>query len=443
MSKTPLWTDRDPPHRLCWRGSVGTAKMGLGATPIRWEIRVTEPPVSPVLDADVIIAGAGLSGLSLAVGLLDAGLPDNARVLLLDPRETLSGADRTWCFFDLVPHAFESAVTDRWSRWRVRNGDHEVVRSAPGITYCRIPGERFYDLALERLADAGRRVETVRGVTVEKLESRGTHVDVHTGAGVLRARLAMDSRPPTLTPAAVDGRDVNLLQHFRGRVVRSTEPVFEVDTATLMDFDVSQAHGIHFIYVLPFDARTALVESTFFTGRVLPDAVYETAIESWLARRHPGAVFQTISHEGGVIPMTTRPFDAWPSPRVVRIGTAGGHVKPSSGYAFLAVQRFVREFAPRVISALSTDGYAEPPAPRSRRTKTLDTIFLSYLRSCPDRAPGTFYRLFERVPPGVLARFLSDRGTLADDLTVMRTSDSPRLAIEAFRATPLLRRGRQ
>lgn len=394
----------------------------------------------PAFDADVIIAGAGLSGLSLAVALLDAGLPEDARVVLVDPRETLSGADRTWCFFDLVPHAFESAITHRWSRWRVRNGAAEVLRSAPGIAYCTIPGERFYELALERLAAAGQRIELVLGVTVEHLEDRGAHVDVHTSAGVLRARLAMDSRPPSLTRAADDGNDVNLLQHFRGRVVRSTEPVFEADTATLMDFDVSQADGIHFIYVLPFDAHTALVESTFFTERPLPDAVYEAAIDTWLARRRPGVVFQTISHESGVIPMTTEPFDAWPSPRIVRIGTAGGHVKPSSGYAFLAVQRFVREFAPRVVSALRVDGCAEPPAARSPRTIALDTIFLSYLRSRPERAPDTFYRLFARVPPAVLARFLSDTGTLADDLTVMRTSDSPRLALEAIRATPLLRR---
>ncbi len=403
---------------------------------------MTEPAASPVLDADVLIAGAGLSGLSLAVALLDAGLPDSARLVLVDPRETLSGADRTWCFFDLVPHAFEPAITHRWSRWRVRNGGHEVTRSAPGVAYCRIPGERFYDLALERLAAAGRRVEIMLGVSVENLHTRGAHVDVHTGGGVLRARLAMDSRPPSLTRATDDGRDVHLLQHFRGRIVRSTEPVFEVDTATLMDFDVSQADGIHFVYVLPLDPHTALVESTFFTGRLLPDAVYEGAIGSWLSQRHPGAVFQTISHESGVIPMTTKPFDAWPSPRVVRIGTAGGHVKPSSGYAFLAVQRFVREFAPRVVAALRAGGLAEPPAARSPRTTALDAIFLSYLRSCPDRAPDTFYRLFERVPPGVLARFLSDSGTLADDLTVMRKSDSPRLALEAIRATPLVRRRR-
>ena len=405
---------------------------------------VREPAANSGLDADVVIAGAGLSGLSLAVALLDAGLPDGARLVLVDPRETLSGADRTWCFFDLVPHAFDSAITHRWSRWRVRNGGHQVTRSAPGIAYCRIPGERFYDVALERLAAAGPRVEIIGGVTVEDLHSRGAHVDVHTGAGVLRARLAMDSRPPALTRPVVgghqDGKDVELLQHFRGRVVRSTEPVFEADTATLMDFDVTQVHGIHFVYVLPLDAHTALVESTFFTARLLPEAVYETAIDSWLARHHPGVTFQTVSQESGVIPMTTKPFDAWPSPRVVRIGTAGGHVKPSSGYAFLAVQRFVGEFAPRVVAALRSGAVAEPPAARGPRTTALDTIFLSYLRSCPERAPGTFYRLFERVPAGVLARFLSDSGTLADDLTVMARSDSPRLALEAVRAAPLVRR---
>ena len=280
------------------------------------------------VDADVIIAGAGLSGLSLAVALLDAGLPEDARIMLVDPRETLSGADRTWCFFDLVPHAFESAITHRWSRWRVRNGAAEVLRAAPGIAYCRIPGERFYELALERLVAAGGRVEFLLGVTVEHLDDRGAHVDVHTSAGVLRTRLAMDSRPPPLTRVADDGKDVNLLQHFRGRVVRSAEPVFEVDTATLMDFDVSQAEGIHFVYVLPFDAHTALVESTFFTDRLLPDAVYEAAIDNWLARRRPGVAFQTISHESGVIPMTTEPFDAWPSPRV----KSDGAVPPGLPY---------------------------------------------------------------------------------------------------------------
>lgn len=399
---------------------------------------MTQPDV-PALDAEVLIAGAGLSGLSLAVALLDAGLPPDARVVLIDPRATLDGADRTWSFFHLEPNPFEDAIDHRWSRWRVRCDTGEVVRSAPGVSYCSIPGERFYQVALERLAAAGTRVRFQLGSTVEHLADRGDHVEVHTDTGVLRARLAMDSRPPAPKPAT-EPADVNLLQHFRGRVVRSAEPVFDPDTATLMDFDVTQAHGVHFVYVLPFDAHTALVESTFFTERPLPEDVYERAIDTWLARRLPGAALETVSRESGVIPMTTAPFEAWPSPRIVRIGTAGGQVKPSTGYAFLAVQRFAGEFAPRVLSALRDGGVAEPPAVRSPRSTALDAIFLSYLRRRPERGPDTFYRLFERVPAGVLARFLSDSGTLADDLTVMAKSDCPQLALEAARAMPLLRR---
>lgn len=393
---------------------------------------MSEPAIS-----EVVIAGAGMSGLSLAVALLDAGFPDGGRIVIVDPRTELSGSDRTWSFFDLVHHPFESAVAHRWTRWRVRHGDAEVLRGGAGLTYCSIPGERFYEVALRRLAGAGARVDLRLGVTVQNLQDRGDHVEVDTSAGTLRARLAMDSRPPSLT--AVDDRSVNLLQHFRGRVVRCAQPVFEGDIATLMDFDVTQDFGVHFIYVLPFDAHTALVESTFFTEALLPADVYDGAIDEWLARRRPGVVFETVSRESGVIPMTTAPFDRWPSPRIVRIGTAGGHVKPSTGYAFLAVQRFVKEFAPAVLRALRQNGSAEPPAVRGARTAALDAIFLSYLRRHPERAPATFYRLFERVPAAVLARFLSDTGTLADDLTVMRKSDSPRLALEAFRAAPLLR----
>ncbi len=399
------------------------------------------------LDADIVIAGAGLSGLSLAVALLDAGLPPSASILLIDPRESLSGRDRTWCYFDVESHAFESAISHRWSRWRVRDAGAEAVRASPGITYCHIPGERFYADALARIAAAGPQVRLLLATRVHSLDDRGAYVDVQTSNGILRTRLAMDSRPPALADThATNTRDgvrseahIQLLQHFRGRVVRCATPVFDANTVTLMDFDVARNEGIHFVYVLPFDAHTALVESTFFTERVLDPSVYARAIDRWLAERLPGHTFETRSEEQGVIPMTTVPFDAWPSPRVVRIGTAGGHAKPSTGYAFLAVQRFVRAFAPRVIAALRSDTYAEPPAVRSVRTTALDAIFLSYLRRHPERAAHTFFHLFDRVSPASLVRFLSDTGTLSDDLRVMRAGDLGRMTLETALATPLLR----
>jgi lycopene beta-cyclase len=398
-------------------------------------------------DADVIVVGAGLSGLSVTVALLDAGLPADARVLLIDPRAELDGHDRTWCFFDVAPHAFTEAVAHRWSRWHVRCGGRELLLAHPDLTYCHIPGARFYEVARARLAQAGDRIALRLGAQATRIDDHGDHVVVHTHEGPLRAKLAFDSRPPPLAGARLDDKSVGpadghvrLLQHFRGRIVRTRAPVFDAGLATLMDFDVDQHHGIHFVYVLPFDAHTALVESTFFTPRVLRDEIYERAIDDWLAARKPGHAFETVSREHGVIPMTTEPFDAHPSPRVVRIGTAGGAAKPSTGYAFLAVQRFARAFAPRVLRALREGGVAAPPEVRSARTTALDTVFLSYLARHPARAPRNFFHLFERVPPELLVRFLSDGSSVADDLRVMRAGDIPRLSIETARTAPLLRR---
>src|SRR5690606_29518390 len=58
-----------------------------------------------VTDADIVIVGAGLAGLSTAVHLLERG-PADRHLTLVDPR-TDFGRDRTWCSWALEPHPFE------------------------------------------------------------------------------------------------------------------------------------------------------------------------------------------------------------------------------------------------------------------------------------------------------------------------------------------------
>ena len=75
------------------------------------------------------------------------------------------------------------------------------------------------------------------------------------------------------------------LQHFVGLHLRFDKPVFDPTTVTLMDFDVSQEHGLHFLYVLPFSETEALVESTFFSSTVLKQEIYEEYIHDYLRER--------------------------------------------------------------------------------------------------------------------------------------------------------------
>lgn len=354
---------------------------------------------------DIVIVGAGCAGLSLAVHLLERGV--DRSIILVDPRRSYE-RDRTWCFFSGTRHPFQHLVSHRWPSWRVRDTAW-IERSARGIAYEHIPSDTFYQYCFDRLKG---RVELRLGTRAGRLHPEGEGVRLETDQGPIRARIAFDSRPatPTSTP-----HDITLLQHFEGWHIRSERPLFDPTTATLMDFAVSQHHAIHFVYVLPFSSHEALVEATFFGGTVLDDAGYREAMERYLRGTLGLEHWSIVRRERGVIPMSTASIPARIHERIYRVGLAGGMAKPSTGYAFLAIQRFSAEMAHR----LASDTAPEPPEIRPWRARALDAIFLSYLNRYPERAPKTFAALFEKVDPTVLVRFLSDEASSTECLQVM------------------------
>ncbi|GMV44163.1 MAG: lycopene cyclase [Myxococcales bacterium] len=375
---------------------------------------------------DLLIAGAGCAGLSLAVQLATQGLAGR-RVLVVDPRLS-HGRDRTFCFWDVARHPFEDAVSHRWSRWRVAAPGGTHVATSTRHAYCHLPGDAFYRAALDRL---GREPDiTVRlGVGVEALREDPSGIVAHTTAGAIRCELAFDGRPLRLPPAPAG--EVRLLQHFGGRLVRTEEPIFDPSTVTLMDFDLP-LRGAHFMYALPFDEHTALVEDTWMTAT--PGASYDQHMDEWL-RRAGASRWEVLGEERGVLPMTTERL-APPGLRVVPIGLRGGAARPSTGYAFLAIQRTAAELARQVLS-----GTAHPRVEaHSRTTERLDRIFLDHLARSPDGAPDLFLSLFSKAPADAVVRFLSEVGTPSDVLAVMRACPSLPFARAALRQLPGLLR---
>ncbi len=368
---------------------------------------------------DLAILGGGCAGLSLAVSLVERGL-GGRRLAIFEPR-TGYRRDRTWCYWDVAEHAFSDAVAHRWERWAVRHGGRRIVREAQRHVYCEVPADAFYASALSRLANRPD-VDLRLGTRVLGIEETARNVRVHTLAGSFRVGRVFDGRPPARPPPGT------LLQHFLGVHVRTSEPAFESDTVTLMDFDVaSSPKGIDFAYVLPYSDREALVEATCFSTTPFTDDRYRATIDRYLETRLGVSKFETLWQERGVIPMqAVRP--PRPTARVVPIGTAGGMVRPSTGYAFLAIQRWSRMAARGILGATPL------PAPRDRVSRVLDAIFLGFLRRHPERAPAVFAQLFERVEPDVLSRFLMDVGSARDRLAVVRAMPTGPFLAEALRA---------
>jgi lycopene beta-cyclase len=376
------------------------------------------------LDADIVIAGAGCAGLSLAVHLDLAGANDLG-VLLLDPRDAHVN-DRTWCYWALLDHPFEAAARQAWFRWKVVTGAGVAESGSPSMPYRCLPSGSFYELALHRLA-ARPNVQLHRGITIDGFRDEGDAVVAITSEGELRCRLAFDSRPRPREGGA-GSRDVDWVQHFVGLEVVTEHPVFDPTVATLMDFRAMGDEGIRFMYVLPFDERRALVEDTFFGGRPLPEAAYLSSIRTYLGERLGATSWSEERREAGAIPMSTASPPAPPSVRVANIGTRAGLARPSTGYAFLAIQRHSQAVARHV----AREGAERPlPAhrPYGRGTALLDRVFLAYLEREPAAAPEMFRRMFAGVEPERMARFLFDGGSARDRIAVMRV----------LPATPLIR----
>ncbi len=365
---------------------------------------------------DYIISGAGAAGLSLAYHFIQAGLEDK-HILLLD-RAPKQANDRTWCFWDVSPCAFDALIHHRWERVGVYGAQCALRASLHPYRYHMLRAADFYrfmDDWLARQPNITRRYEEVTGVGT--LDGRGW---VRTRADSYSADWVFNSIP--LTPLVATPFHHHLLQHFLGWFIRAPRPCFDPQEATLMDFRLAQAAtGARFVYVLPFDAQTALVEYTVFSAELLPQEAYAQALRAYLSQHLALHTFEIEHEEFGVIPMTDAPFPRSEG-RVVHIGIAGGDAKPSTGYTFQRIQRRARQIARALRQG-------EPPLPdrslRAARYGLYDSVLLNVLHLGRRRGDRVFCELFTRNPVARVLRFLDEDATLCEELQVMSSTHLP------------------
>jgi len=366
---------------------------------------------------DYVIAGAGAAGLSLAYHLNRAGLTDR-RILLLD-RAPKTEDDRTWCFWEAGAGPFEPTVFRSWERIAFHGQGFSGSWPIAPYRYKMIRSLDFYRF-MRTWLDSQPNIERELAEVVH-VGSDGEEAQVYTRDGrVYRGAWAFNSilfDPPARQPGYHF-----LLQHFLGWVIRAPQPVFDPQVATLMDFRVAQFNDARFVYVLPFDERSALVEYTVFSPALLPREEYRRHLASYIAEQLRIATFDAQHEEFGVIPMTDAPFPAGRGERVINIGTAGGCTKPSTGYTFLRIQHRSQ----RIAQALKSAGHpaaCDPPA-RSRYA-LFDSVLLNVLESGRVQGQRVFTDLFSRNPPQRVLRFLDEDTTLAEDLRIMSSVDIP------------------
>ena len=355
---------------------------------------------------DYIIAGGGLAGLSLAFYLNESRLRDK-KVLVID-RDAKDKNDHTWCFWEKGAGAFEEIVFRKWkSVWFHGTRDFSENLDLGEYVYKMIRAADFYEFVFFKIR------ENLNFTFLQAEISAIENETVRTNKGEFTAtKFVFDG----FTRKSYDNPKYrNLWQHFRGWLIETDEKIFDETAPTLFDFRVEQKNECRFAYVLPFSTNKALVEFTVFSNNILAQDEYDFHLKKYLAEVLKIENYRIKETESGVIPMSDEPHEQFPAPKIIRIGTAGGYVKPSTGYSFQRTQKRLK----KLVESLAK---IRNPQSAIRNWKSyLDSVLLDVLMKKTHAADDVFTALFSRNETPKVLKFLDEETSFGEDLAIMKS----------------------
>lgn len=355
---------------------------------------------------DAVIAGCGLAGLSLAHAL-SLHRKDSFRILLLDT-EKRRGRDHTWCFWEPGEGDWECCISWEWKQVQVGLSGNLHKYDLEKYRYKILESDRFYEFVWNEL-EQDSRFEFRHARIAEIRDGALGMAEVETDDGsVFSAHQIFTSIPEEET-------SIRTWQHFLGWEVKTQKAAFNPDVATLMDFKPDEDGEVRFLYVLPKSEQEALVEFTVFGPGVWQEERYTRFLIDYLRSELEVGSWVVKYEEKGAIPMSG---DLGKSlnhgSRIQRIGTAGGAVKASTGYAFSRIQR-----ESRWIAEHWELGKACPKPKPSWLYRSCDATLLELIRVGEFPVSTYFDGLFRRWGGDRVLDFLDEGASPSEVLEIM------------------------
>ena len=356
---------------------------------------------------DYIIIGAGAAGLLLADAMGKDDFFSDKSILVLDKSDKQEN-DRTWCFWEKGDGQFDSIVHKKWNHIFFAGQQFSKRFNIAPYSYKMIRGIDFYNSYLHRISKYPN--ITFIQEAVEKIAETDDIVSIQTATATYTGNRVLNSIFDY--KMATHQKEYPVLQqHFIGWTVKTKTPVFDPDQATYMDFSIPQKGNTRFMYVLPQNNDTALIEYTLFSEKLLPKEEYEEAIKGYLKDNLAVTNYHVLEKEQGSIPMTCYDFKEHHTNRIRFIGTAGGWAKPSTGYTFMSTARKV----PKLVSFLKI-GRPLKELNFKNRFWYYDLLFLDVLYQNNAGGHQIFESLFKKRKPQLIFKFLDEQTNVSQDL---------------------------
>lgn len=360
---------------------------------------------------DYTIIGTGAAGLHLALAMEKDSFFENKKILLID-KVKKDKNDRTWCFWEQGTGLWDNILTQSWQHGEFYSKSKHVELALLPYHYKMLRGIDFYSYAFGILSGSPRFTIIINDV--KDLETG----DLYKIKGVENDYLSeyvFDSRIPDDFYKNAKNY-TNILQHFKGWMIRTKEDFFDPDNFVMMDYRMQFKESTSFSYVLPLNKREAMVEFTLFTTDLICDEDYDVMLRRYIKEVLHLDDFEITEVEKGIIPMSDFPFERYSKNKHILIGTAGGWVKPSSGYSFKNCEKNAMKLIGNI--KLNRDpnfGII------SKRFRWFDSLFLNVLAQKNHLGPKLFEIMYFKNNVKQILKFLDEETSISEDLKITAT----------------------
>ena len=361
---------------------------------------------------DYIFTGGGCAALSLVYKMQLAGLLIGKRVLIIDQQKK-NANDRTWAFWTKRDTAFESIVNNTWSEIEFRSQFFSSDINLAPYKYQVIRGIDFYKFVLNEISQ--NKVVEFLQEKVLSIKKQNEQTIVETNSDSFNGDWIFDSR---FQAAMIPEGSIFLKQHFKGWVIETAKPCFEMDKVRLFDFRTPQDGVMRFFYIIPYAPNKALIEYTLFSEHLLEERVYDEAIENYIKDVLKIEKWNIVEEEQGVIPMTDYEFPNNPIENIINLGTLAGCSKASTGYTFLRIQKH----CDAIVESFARVGEPLRNFNQASRFTLYDMMMLKVLQEDGKHAEKVFSNLFEKNSIERLFGFLDEESSIVEELKLMNTT---------------------
>ena len=364
---------------------------------------------------DVIIIGAGCSGLSLAYRLLKT----NKKVCIIEKSSKNKRVPKTWSYWDTYEHPFKHLESNHLSELFVN--DKSIVKiNCINNTYNSIDSGDFDKYIFDKI-DQSENISIFFDANITNLEHTSTDIRIDTESDVFRTTYVFDSRPIQ--------QHFTMYQVFLGyKVSKSNKDI----SAFLMDFQDSDE--FNFVYVLPFQNNTILFETTYFTSKCFKADEMRDKLESYI-QKSMGNEYTKISEEYGVIPMSSRITNSQYRTNWYKLGIPSGATRGSTGYTFINIQKQCDYY----IDLINGNSSSDPFNTFTRRVlRYMDGVILQIIRDNPNKAQKIIYKMFQSNSSETLIKFLSDIPSFFDIIKII--SNMPKLIFIKYALLSIFRK---